>query len=186
MTKEQWQAIKNKDHTYDGRFVYVNRNTGTICKPSCGKKLIAPESIILFSDVGEAMAAGYHVCKKCHPEYKDWKGARQELAEAAIKIIEETYTEPFSLEALADRLHVNKYYVLRTFRQITNETPLQYHNRCRCEKAMELLQQPELSISYIAFEVGYNSSSHFARRFREATGMTPSEYRRNYLRSLDD
>lgn len=186
MTKEQWQAIKNKDPLYDGRFVYVNRGTGTICKPSCSKRIISPENVILYETVEDALAEGYHLCKKCHPEYKDWKGARRELAEAVSREIRKNYMEPFSLDELADRLHINKYYMLRTFKEMTGETPLQYHNRCRCEKAKELLHRPELSVSYIAFETGYNSASHFSRKFRELTGITPSEYRKNYLMSIDE
>lgn len=185
VTKEQWQAIKNRDKSFDGQFVYVNRNTGTICKPSCGKKVISPENIILFNDVEQALNAGYHVCKKCHPEFKDWKGARQELAESARQEILSHYQEAFSLDALADSLHINKFYLLRSFKQVTGETPLQYHNRIRCEKAGDLLQQVELPIAYIAFETGFNSASHFSRRFKEVTGMTPSEYRRSYLESLN-
>jgi len=184
LTKEQWQAIKNKDTAYDGQFVYVNRNTGTICKPSCSKKTLAPGNILLFDTLEEALAAGYHVCKKCHPEFAGWKGARQELADAVAREIEQNYPEPFSLEALADQLHINKFYMLRTFKEITGETPLQYHNRYRCGKAMELLQQPELTISYIAFETGFNSASHFSRRFKEVTGVTPSSYRKSYLEEL--
>lgn len=186
MTKEQWNAIKNKDKQYDNQFVYVNRNTGTICKPSCSKKSISPENILVFATVEEAVDAGYHVCKKCHPEYREWKGARQELADAAVQIIRDHYTESFSLDRLADDLHINKFYLLRTFRQITGETPLHCHNRCRCERAMELLQQPELPISFIAYEVGYNSASHFSRKYKETTGMTPLQYRRTYINSLDE
>ena len=186
MTKEQWQAIKNKDKEYDGKFVYVLRTTGTICKPSCEKKVSSPNNVIIFDTLEEALAAGYHPCKKCRPDYENWKGARQELADAVLREIQENYDRDFSLSALADHLHINKFHMLRTFKAVTGETPLQYHNRYRCEVAEHLLEQPELAVSYIAFETGFNSASHFSRVFKAVTGKSPSEYRKDYLKSLDE
>ena len=185
LEKEQWEAIKNKDANYDGKFVYVNRKTGTICRPSCRKKTISPNQIIIFDTVEGAIKAGYSVCKICHPDRDCWKGARQELAEMACRILEENYLQPYSLDLLADSLHINKYYLLRSFKMIMDETPLQYHNRYRCEKAKEMLQKPELTISYIAMETGYNSVSHFSRVFDKTQGCSPSEYRKKYLKELE-
>ena len=186
MNKEQWLAIKNKDASYDGKFVYVLRSTGTICRPSCEKKISTPQNIIIFQNYEEALAKGYHPCKRCRPDYEEWKGAKQELADATGKLIRENYAKEFSLDELADTLHINKFYMLRTFKSVTGETPLAYHNRFRCEKAKELLQQPELSILYVAFETGFNSASHFSRVFSKVTGETPSNYRKHYLLSLDE
>ena len=186
MRKDQWLAIKNKDASYDGQFVYVLKTTGTICRPSCDKKVSSPQNVLIFDTLEQAMAEGYHPCKRCRPDHKGWKGARQELADAVGKAIRENYIRDFSLQELADSLHINKFHMLRTFRAVTGETPLQYHNRYRCEKACELLKQQELSISYIALETGFNSASHFSRVFSKILGMTPSEYRKAYLKSLDE
>ena len=185
MEKEQWEAIKKKDKDYDGSFVYVNRKTGVICRPSCRKKETSPQNIIIFDTVQDAIEAGYRACKICHPDRDCWKGARQELTEMACQFLEETYLQPYSLDVLADSLHINKHYLLRTFKTILGETPLQYHNRYRCEKAKELLKKPELSIAYIARETGYNSASHFSRVFDKVEGCTPSEYRKQYFEELE-
>ena len=185
MTKEQWQAIKNKDASYNGRFVYVLRTSGTICRPSCEKKTCSPKDIMIFDTYDEALAAGYRACKRCHPEAADWKGAKMELALAAKKLIEENYMKDFSLDELADKMHINKFYLLRTFKEVTGETTLQYHNHIRIDKAKELLKQPELSMSYIAYETGFNSASHFSRVFVKVAGITPTEYRKEYLKNLD-
>ena len=185
MTKEQWQAIRNRDPAYDGKFVYVLKSTGTICRPSCEKKVASPQNVIVFENLDQALAEGYHPCKRCRPDQEGWKGARRELADAVAKQIRENYTSDFSLDALADAIHINKFHLLRTFKSVTGQTPLQYHNQYRCEKAMELLQQPELSIAYIAYETGYNSASHFSRVFSKVTGITPSQYRKQYLKELE-
>jgi len=186
MTKEQWQAIKNKDEEFDGKFYYVLKSTGIICRPTCDKKVSNPFNVIVFEKLDDALAAGYHPCKRCRPDYPGWKGAKRELAEAVGKYIRENYMKQFSLEEVAEHIHINKFHLLRTFKAVTGETPHQYHNRYRCEKASELLRQPELSVSFVAMETGFNSASHFSRVFGNVTGQTPSEYRKSYLRSLDE
>ena len=106
MRKDQWLAIKNKDASYDGQFVYVLKTTGTICRPSCDKKVSSPQNVLIFDTLEQAMAEGYHPCKRCRPDHKGWKGARQELADAVGKAIRENYIRDFSLQELAE-----KYYL---------------------------------------------------------------------------
>ena len=85
--------------------------------------------------------------------------------------------EKFSLEKMAKALYVNGSYLLRTFKQYTGMTPLNYHHLVRCEKAKELLLQTNMSISDVGETAGFVSSSHFSHIFRKTEGCTPSEYR---------
>ncbi len=186
VTKEQWLAIKNADRNYDGQFCYALRRSKRVCRPSCHKKELRPENVILFETLQEALDKGYTPCSRCRPDRENWAGARAELANAAEKRIRERYREKFSLETLASELFVDKSYLLRTFKEMKGHTLLEYHNMVRCEKACELLQKPELPIAFIASETGYVSASHFTQVFRKITGKTPSRYRLDYLRSLDE
>lgn len=104
--------------------------------------------------------------------------SKKALADQAIAYLEEHYTEKFSLDEMADALFVNKHYLARAFRDGTGTTPLQYHNRLRCEKAVELLADPHYTIAGVAYRCGFTSASHFSRIFRVCCGCTPSEYRR--------
>ena len=186
LTKEEWLAIKHNDKEYDGRLYYALKKSRKVCRPSCPKQHLHPEKVIVFQTLQQALALGYQPCAKCRPEREHWAGARAELANAAQKLVEETYRDKFSLDALAKELFVDKSYLLRTFKEIKGHTLLEYHNLVRCEKAKELLQRPELSVSYIASAAGYVSASHFTQVFRRMTGQTPSRYRAAYLRSLDE
>ena len=186
MTKEQWLAIKNNDKAYDGKFYYALKHSKKVCRPSCKKTSIRPEKVILFDTLQQALDLGYQPCSRCRPDKEAWEGARIELANSAQKLVEEHYQEKFSLDALAKELFVDKSYLLRTFKEVKDHTLLEYHNLYRTQKAKELLQRPELSISYIASEVGYVSASHFTQVFRKVTGRTPTRYRSEYLRSLDE
>ena len=55
-------------------------------------------------------------------------GARRELANAAEQLVRERYTQKFSLDALADAVHVDKSYLLRTFKKMKGTTLLAFHN----------------------------------------------------------
>ena len=185
MTREQWLAIKNHDASYDGQFFCGMKSTKIVCRPSCSGRTRDIKRVVVFDTLEDALKAGYRPCFRCHPELDRWEGAKKERAHLAEELIRSRYTEKFSLDALAEELHVDKSYLLRTFKEVTGSTPLQYHNHVRCEAAKELLTRPELSVSYIAGAVGYASASHFTQIFRRLVGCTPSEYRNLYLQSLD-
>lgn len=185
MTDEQWEAIKNKDASYDGQFFYALKTTKIVCKPSCVKKTCSPKNVVIFSTVEEAIEAGYQPCKRCRPDQAEWKGAKKELADTACRLIQENYKNAFSLDELAEKLNINKYYLLRAFKETVGDTPFSYHNGIRCEAAKEMLGNPEYNIAYISKETGFNSASHFSRVFAKTVGMTPSDYRKQYLKSSE-
>lgn len=185
MTKEEWQAIKTKDKRADGRFYYAVKRSKIVCRPSCGRRTCEAKDVIIFRTLEEALDQGYRVCSQCRPDQKEWNGARFELAKAAEDLVREHYKEKFSLDTIADTLHVDKSYLLRTFKEMKGTTLLSFHNRMRCEAAGALLERPELSISYISSEVGFVSPSHFSQIFRKYTGESPSAYRARYLEELE-
>ncbi|MBQ7534384.1 MAG: helix-turn-helix transcriptional regulator [Stomatobaculum sp.] len=121
---------------------------------------------------------------QCRTGHSECGCARQELADAAEKLVREHYREKFSLVSLADTLHVDKSYLLRTFKLVKGTTLLSFHNQVRCEAARELLTCPEFSVSSIASAVGFVSPAHFSHIFRKYNGVTPSEYRESCLTRL--
>lgn len=95
-----------------------------------------------------------------------------------IKYIESNYQKDIKLDELADLLNFNRYYFCRFFKETTGVTPMQYINDYRIHQAISMMtNSPELSITEIAMNCGYNDSNYFARVFRNVTGLTPSNYR---------
>jgi AraC family transcriptional regulator of adaptative response / methylphosphotriester-DNA alkyltransferase methyltransferase len=178
MTEEEWTAIINRDRNYDGVFYYGLKTTKKVMLPSCSSRLPKRENVVIFSTLEEAYAQGYVPCKKCCPNHPEWYGAKNELVLSAKKLMEEQYLEKFSLQKLADALYVNESYLLRTFKQLTGSTLLEYHNKVRCEKSTEYLPNPDYNLSYISSMVGYSSSSHYIRCFQKQYGCTPTQYRK--------
>ena len=185
MNREEWLAIKNNDKKYDGQFFYALKTTKTVCRPSCTARTCNPKNVIIFRTLEEAMVKGFRPCQRCRPEQIEWQGAKAELTAAAKTLIQEHYKEKFTLESIANSQYVNSSYLLRVFKDETGHTLLWYHNYIRCEEAKKLLAEQELSISLISYQVGYSTASHFTKVFKKLYGYTPSEYRINYLHTLD-
>lgn len=92
--------------------------------------------------------------------------------------IEKNISEQLSLEDLADVASFSKYHFVRIFFGITGETPFQFINRIRLEKAaMLLVVNPQLSVSDIAIKLGFTDLSIFSRNFKSFFGVAASTYR---------
>ena len=63
------------------------------------------------------------------------------------------------------------------FKRSTGVTVTEYLTRVRIERVKELLLNPNLRISEIAFQTGFQSLTHFNRVFLKLTGQSPTEYR---------
>ena len=84
-----------------------------------------------------------------------------------------------SLGKLAKAVATPPDYVTQTLNEILGESFFEFVNRWRIEAACRQLQGTTAPITEIALDVGYNSRSAFYRAFRNITGTTPSEYRRD-------
>ena len=104
--------------------------------------------------------------------------AGKRLARQAGYFIREHSEQKFSLSGIAAALFVNGNYLARVFKKETGHTLLWYHNAVRCEKAIHLLDETDLSVSEIGVSVGYVSSAHFSHLFKKMTGLAPSDWRR--------
>lgn len=85
--------------------------------------------------------------------------------------------DPIHLEDIAHALNVSTFHFCRIFKRATGLTFVAYLSRLRVEKAKILLQDKNLRITEIAYEVGFQSLTHFNRIFRKLVGSSPTEYR---------
>ena len=89
-----------------------------------------------------------------------------------------SYAEACSLDMLSSRYQVNKFRLCREFAKYYGDTPLQYLNKVRIEKAKELLLHSDEKVGTIGQLVGIENTNHFIRLFKEKTGVTPLAYRK--------
>ena len=95
----------------------------------------------------------------------------------AKQFIEEHHTEDLDLGQVARAVHTSMFYYCKLFRKATGLNFTDYVSRLRTEKAKNLLLNPNLRISEIAYEVGFQSLTHFNRVFKKVVGQSPTEYR---------
>lgn len=87
------------------------------------------------------------------------------------------YTDQLSISSIARQFGFSKFYFARLFKKYSSYSYSDYLNRCRLKAAEYLMARTELSITDIAFQVGFNSLPTFSRLFKQHRGCTPSEYR---------
>src|SRR5262244_3113912 len=92
--------------------------------------------------------------------------------------IEEHLAEPIPLAALATLVHLSTYYFCRAFKQSFGISPHRYHNNRRIERAKRMLADPTQSVTQIGLALGFSETSSFSAAFRQAMGMTATQYRR--------
>lgn len=93
------------------------------------------------------------------------------------QFIESHILQDFSREDIANALHFNADYLSRVFKKETGTVLSDHIISRRMNMARKLLEDTNDRIADIAHTLGYNHFSHFARQFRNITGMTPQEYR---------
>ena len=87
------------------------------------------------------------------------------------------HADPIGLNEIASAMHVSTFYLCKMFKKATGMTFTDYLGRVRVEKAKNLLLNPHLRVSEIAYAVGFQSLTHFNRVFRELTGQSPTDFR---------
>lgn len=103
---------------------------------------------------------------------------KSKIVEEIVHYVEDNYYKNISLRELAENKYFMNYsYCSRLFSQETGMTFSKYLIQYRLKKAKTLLENKDMKISFIAFEVGYNDVSHFIQSFKKSYGLTPEEYR---------
>ena len=92
----------------------------------------------------------------------------------ARRMLEEQYLAPPTIGSLARAVGINEAKLMHSFKQLFGQTIFDFTQSLRMEEAKSLLERTELSITEIAFEVGYEYSSNFTTAFKRHFGITPS------------
>ena len=87
-----------------------------------------------------------------------------------------------TLKELAATARVSTNHFIRSFRQMRGTTPHQLVMARRCQRAMDLLRQPDLTVSDVSDAAGYSSPAYFIASFRQQLGVTPGAYQRAVAR----
>ncbi len=97
---------------------------------------------------------------------------------AAVKwYLDAHFKENITLDTLAQVARVNKYHMAHLFKEEYGISPIRYLNNKRIEESKQLLRSTDLSLSFIAQNLGFSSASYFSQSFRRHEGISPIVYR---------
>ncbi len=102
----------------------------------------------------------------------------QESQKSAIKkYIKENYKRDISAGDVAGILGYSDVYFSKIFKQLFDDTFINYLTKVRIDKAKVLLKDVSFNIKEVGASVGYTDSNYFTKVFKRSVGMSPSEYR---------
>ena len=99
------------------------------------------------------------------------------------RYLQEHLAEEISLAVLAEQFHLNPQYISQLFKSEIGVNFLAYLTNIRMEKAKKLLLSTSLSIAEVAEQSGYGDYRVFTKVFKKSEGITPSQYRRDFLKA---
>lgn len=102
----------------------------------------------------------------------------EKFMQQALEVVEQHISDPdFSVEELSRLLHLSRVALYKKLLSLTGKTPIEFIRLLRLKRAARLLSVSQLTVAEVAYEVGFNNPKYFARYFKEAFGVLPSQYK---------
>jgi signal transduction histidine kinase/DNA-binding response OmpR family regulator len=138
---------------------------------------------ILLLKITNILTTREQLCARFSIENKDISEIASTSADSQfmtkfMKIIEQEYADcEFSIEKIAELICLSRSQVYKKSIALTGKTPVDIIQEVRMQNALNLLKNTTLSISEIAYSVGYSDPRYFSARFKKMIGVIPSELR---------
>ncbi len=101
----------------------------------------------------------------------------EQFIHQALELVEKNISEPdFSVEDMSRALYMSRVALYKKLIALTGKTPIEFIRSIRLKRAAQLLEKSHMTVSEIAYEVGFNNPKYFARYFKEEFNMVPSAY----------
>ncbi|NND31445.1 MAG: methylated-DNA--[protein]-cysteine S-methyltransferase [Saprospiraceae bacterium] len=168
---EMYQALLERDSSFEGIFIAGVKTTGIFCRPTCTAKKPKKENTVFFRTTKEALDHGYRACKICHP-MQPAGVAPQWLKDLLLEI----HANPainMKDQDLRNR-GLDPKRVRRSFQKNHGMTFHAYQRSVRLNHAFSRLQEGDKVID-TAYNVGYESLSGFGDAFKKNLGFSPTE-----------
>ncbi len=169
--KEYYQALLNKDKTYEGLFFVGVRTTGVFCRPTCSARKPKIENCEFFESVQEALLASYRPCKRCNP--LSHPNVVSKLVQTLVEAVENN-PEKHWKDGDFRHLSIDTSTARRQFKKRFGMTFIAYARARRMGLAMKQIRGGEAVIE-AQLSSGYESGSGFRDAFSRIMGSPPSK-----------
>jgi AraC family transcriptional regulator, regulatory protein of adaptative response / methylphosphotriester-DNA alkyltransferase methyltransferase len=174
---EMWDKIMECDRSYDGLFYTAVKTTKIYCRPSCRSRKPKKINVEFYETISECINGGYRACKRCQPQIENCP--QIDLVRKATGYLVNHLKEKIVLKDIAVHAGVSPFYLERLFKEEMNETPREYLEKIRIDKAAFLLTNTQKTNLEICYETGFQSPSNFYKAFRRMKDCSPSDYRKS-------
>ena len=113
-----------------------------------------------------------------HEKRSSYRKQQVDIVKAVNEYISTQFMKRITIDSLSEQFDIPTSTLKRCFKGVYGTTIHHYLKECRINAAKRLLQESDQSILEIANVVGYENGSKFTSAFKEATGVTPSAYRK--------
>ena len=125
----------------------------------------------------ESAKRAYQKLVKSSPSDVHIDSPDEKFMHRALEIIENNIANPnFLVEQLSRELYISRVGLYKKMLTLTGKAPLDFIRSVRLQRAAQLLEKSRLTISEIAYEVGFNDPKYFSRFFKAYFNMLPSAY----------
>ena len=115
------------------------------------------------------------------------KSADEQLMDRVMKVVNERIADPeLNVIMLSNCVGISRMHMHRKLKELTNQSARDFIRTVRMKQAATLLSEKKLSISEVAYAVGFSTLSHFSNSFHDFYGMTPKEYAESTARTTDN
>ncbi len=106
---------------------------------------------------------------------------KNSIAEMMCSFLSENIYSDVTLDDLCSHFYLGKSQVTAIFKEYNNTCPMHYYHLLKIDEAKKLLRDGELSVSQITEKLCYSGIHNFSRAFKNATGFSPSQYKKSIL-----
>ena len=165
-----YEALLNKDASYEGSFIAAVKTTGIFCRPTCTARKPKKENVEFFKNTKEAILHGYRPCKVCSPLEKN--GETPSYIKNVLKQINDDPSTKLKDYDLLQK-GIEPHTIRRWFLKNHGITFHAYQRMFRINSAFKKIQNGE-TVTAAAYDAGYESLSGFNDSFKSIFGVSPS------------
>ena len=165
-------TVKQQNHIYSMLQQLLELQEQTSAEGEAVRKMLLATLLLELKDL----------CKQQQAQGGENGRVGNHIVEQIQTYIAEHYAEKLTLTGIASQFYISPYYLSRLFKKSINLSLIEYINGVRIKAAQNLIEKTNESISDISEKTGFLTTAHFRRVFKDATGLSPQQYRQYYKR----
>ncbi|KAA3618647.1 MAG: methylated-DNA--[protein]-cysteine S-methyltransferase [Calditrichaeota bacterium] len=169
--KTMYQALINKDRSFEGIFFVAVKTTGIFCRPGCTARTPKRENVEFYPSPKDALHRGYRPCKVCHP--MGFSGETPPWLNPLLDELSDNIDQRISDSDLRRR-GIEPNRIRRWFKKNHGMTFQAYLRALRISRSVGRIKYGEKVIE-AAYDSGYESLSGFTDTFKKMTGFSPNK-----------